>query len=201
VCGAKTIHGASGVPHLSLFGPWWAISPALIILIFPLGFRMTCYYYRRTYYRSFWLSPPACAVAEPHKSYSGETRFPLILQNVHRYFFYAGLVFNSILTYDAVLAFRNHDGQWGHVGVGTAVLVVNAALLWMYSLSCHSCRHIIGGRLKHFSKHPVRFRMWGYVSKLNQKHMQLAWASLIFVALADLYVRLVASGTLHGGWV
>jgi len=201
VCGAKTIHGASGVPHLSLFGPWWAISPALIILIFPLGFRMTCYYYRRTYYRSFWLSPPACAVAEPHKSYSGETRFPLILQNVHRYFFYAGLVFNSILTYDAVLAFRNHDGQWGHVGVGTAVLVVNAALLWMYSLSCHSCRHIIGGRLKHFSKHPVRFRMWGYVSKLNQKHMQLAWASLIFVALTDLYVRLVASGTLHGGWV
>ena len=207
VCGANGthgstyIHGAAGVPHLGVFGPWWAISPALIFLIFPLGFRMTCYYYRRTYYRSFWLSPPACAVAEPHKSYSGETRFPLILQNVHRYFFYAGLIFNSILTYDAVLAFRNHDGHWGHVGVGTAVLVVNATLLWMYSLSCHSCRHIIGGRLKHFSKHPVRFRMWGYVSKLNQKHMQLAWASLIFVALTDLYVRLVASGTLHGGWV
>ena len=65
--------------------------PALIILIFPLGFRMTCYYYRKAYYRAFWLSPPACAVAEPHGSYSGETRFPLILQNIHRYFWYAAV--------------------------------------------------------------------------------------------------------------
>ena len=53
---------------------WWQLSPALIILIFPLGFRMSCYYYRKAYYRAFWLSPPACAVAEPHKGYSGETR-------------------------------------------------------------------------------------------------------------------------------
>ncbi len=67
----------------------WALSPALMILIFPLGFRMTCYYYRKAYYRAFWLSPPACAVAEPHEKYTGETRFPLIMQNIHRYFFYA----------------------------------------------------------------------------------------------------------------
>ena len=80
------------------------------------------------------------------------------------------------------------------MGFGTVVLVVNAALLWSYSLSCHSCRHIIGGRLKHFSRHPIRFKPWGVVSKLNAKHMQIAWASLIFVALTDLYVRLVASG-------
>ncbi len=193
--------GRVNVPHLTVLGYWWVISPAILILVFPLGFRLTCYYYRRTYYRAFWRSPPACAVAEPHGSYSGETRFPLILQNVHRYFFYAGLVFNAILTYDAVVAFRNHAGQWGHVGLGTFVLVVNALLLWMYSLGCHSCRHIVGGRLKHFSRHPVRFRMWGLVSKLNARHMQFAWASLIWVALTDLYVRLAASGTIHGGWV
>jgi hypothetical protein len=204
ICGGNAhhyIHGAAGVPHLSVFGPWWAISPAILILIFPLGFRMTCYYYRRAYYRAFWMSPPACAVSEPHKSYSGETRFPLILQNIHRYFFYFGLVFNVILTYDALAAFGTH-ANGGHFGVGNVVLLVNAGLLWAYSLSCHSCRHIIGGRLKHFSKHPIRFKMWGFVSKLNQKHMQLAWASLIFVALTDLYVRLAASGTLgHGGWI
>jgi hypothetical protein len=86
--------------------------------------------------------------------------------------------------------------------VGSFVLLINAALLWAYSLSCHSCRHIVGGRLKHFSKHPIRFKMWGFVSNLNQRHMQLAWASLIFVALTDLYVRLAASGTLgHGSWI
>ncbi len=33
---------------------WWTISPALLILIFPLGFRLTCYYYRKAYYRGFW---------------------------------------------------------------------------------------------------------------------------------------------------
>ena len=85
---------------------WWTISPALLILIFPLGFRLTCYYYRKAYYRSFWQAPPACAVSDGHGSYTGETRFPLILQNIHRYFFYFGLVFNVILTIDAVVAFR-----------------------------------------------------------------------------------------------
>ena len=188
-------HGVH-VPNVGIVGPWWIISPAIIILIVPLGFRLTCYYYRRAYYRSFWLSPPNCAVAEPHGKYTGETRFPLILQNVHRYFFYLGLILNVILTYDAVVAFRNSRDQWGHMGFGTLVLVVNAALLWLYSVSCHSCRHIIGGRLKHFSRHPIRFRAWGVVSKLNAKHMQFAWASLIFVGLTDLYVRLVASGTI-----
>jgi len=93
----------------------FALSPALIILIFPLGFRMTCYYYRKSYYRSFWMSPPACGVAEPHKKYTGETRFPLIIQNSHRYFFYAGLLLNVILTYDAVISFKNPEGEWGHM--------------------------------------------------------------------------------------
>ena len=77
-----------GGPNWELFGSWWGLSPALLILIFPLGFRLTCYYYRKAYYRGFWASPPACAVAEPHAKYTGETRFPLILQNIHRYFFY-----------------------------------------------------------------------------------------------------------------
>ena len=172
------------------------LSPALYILVVPLGFRLTCYYYRKAYYRSFWLSPPACAVAEPHATYTGETRFPLVFQNAHRYFFYLGLVFNVVLTYDAVLAFRDEDEQWFHMGLGTLVLVANALLLWLYSLSCHSCRHIVGGRLKHFSAHPVRYRAWTLVSRLNARHMQLAWVSLIGVALTDLYVRLLATGTI-----
>jgi hypothetical protein len=204
-CGRDTVQGAAGVPHVGIFGAWYAWSPALLILIFPLGFRLTCYYYRRAYYRAFWLSPPACAVAEPHKKYTGETRFPLIMQNIHRYFFYAGLLFNSILTFDAVAAFvqrRSPAIGGGYVGLGSFVLLFNAVLLWLYSLSCHSCRHIVGGRLKHFSKHPIRFAFWGMVSKLNTRHMELAWASLIFVALTDMYVRLAAAGWLgNGRWI
>lgn len=192
------VEGASlfGTPFgkLAIFG--MALSPALIILAFPLGFRMTCYYYRKAYYRSFWMSPPACAVAEPRESYSGETRAPLILQNGHRWFFYAGLVLNTILTIDAFLAFRDAEGNWGHLSVGTLVLLANATLLWLYSASCHTCRHTIGGRLRNFSAHPFRYKMWTWVSILNHKHPTFAWISLFGVALTDFYIRQVASGVI-----
>ena len=112
---------------------WFRLSPALLILIFPLGFRVTCYYYRRSYYRAFWWSPPSCAVADAHGKYTGETRIPLVIQNMHRYFFYAGLVFNVLLTIDAVEAFRGPGIGWG-MSVGTLVLCVNAMFFWMYSL-------------------------------------------------------------------
>jgi hypothetical protein len=175
--------------------PWLtALTPAIIIIGGPLGFRFTCYYYRKAYYRAFWRAPAACAVREPHARYFGESRFPLIVQNLHRYFFWIALAFNAFLTYDAVIAFQNKTGQWGHMGFGTLVLVINAVLLWLYSASCHACRHIVGGRLKHFSKHPVRYWMWTQVSRLNSRHMEIAWISLVWVSLADLYIRLVASG-------
>ncbi|TAL20820.1 MAG: hypothetical protein EPN99_08705 [Frankiales bacterium] len=169
------------------------ISPALYILVIPLGFRLTCYYYRKAYYRSFWLSPPACAVAEPHSRYTGETRFPLLFQNLHRYFFYVGLLYPVILLYDAAhTVWARDDG--GYVGLGTVILVVNALLLAMYSMSCHSCRHLIGGRLVHFSKHPIRYRLWTWVSRENSRHMKWAWISLVVVAAADFYVRLLSTG-------
>ena len=178
-------------------GDWWRLSPALIILVFPLGFRLTCYYYRKAYYRSFWLSPPACAVAEPHGKYTGETRLPLILQNIHRYFWVAAVLVGAVLTFDTILAFRNEDGEWGHMGLGTLIFLANITFIWLYTLGCHSCRHIVGGRLRHFSKHPVRYKMWGFVSKLNAKHGTYAWLSLFSVAIADFYVYLLATDTIN----
>ncbi len=173
---------------------WWQLSPALLILVFPLGFRLTCYYYRKAYYRAFWLSPPSCAVAEPHKGYTGETRFPLVLQNIHRYFWYAAVAVTLVLTYDTVISFRNEDEEWGHMGLGSLIMVANIVLIWLYTLSCHSCRHVVGGRLRHFSRHPVRYRMWTAVSNLNMDHAKYAWLSLFSVALTDLYIYLLASG-------
>lgn len=197
ICGhARAGSHIDHAPTVGIVGTWWPWSAAILILAFPGLFRATCYYYRKAYYRSFLFSPPGCAVAEPRKKYTGESRFPLILQNVHRYFFYIALLFAAINTYDAVVSFRDQHDRWGHMGFGTLVLVANAVMLSLYTISCHSCRHIIGGRLKHFSRHPVRFRMWGWVSALNRRHMELAWVSLVVVALADLYVRLVASGTI-----
>jgi hypothetical protein len=179
---------------------WWALSPALLVLVIPGGFRLTCYYYRKAYYRSFWMAPQACTVADAHGRYSGETRFPLIFQNIHRYFWYGATLFNLVLTADAILAFREPNvgggGTWG-VSVGTLVLCLNAACLWLYSLSCHACRHLCGGHVKEFSKHRIRHRIWKTLTPLNARHMQFAWLSLIVVMLTDLYVRLVAAGAFN----
>jgi hypothetical protein len=138
-------------------------------------------------------------VPEPHKSYSGETRFPLIMQNLHRWFWYAAVVVGLILTYDVFLAFGPAEGESDgiHMGLGTLVLLINVVFIWLYTLSCHSCRHTVGGRLRHFSKHPVRYKLWTWVSKLNTKHGRYAWYSLFSVALADLYIWLVAADVIN----
>jgi len=169
---------------------------AAISLPFLLLFRLTCYYYRKAYYRSFWASPSACAVREPHGKYTGERRFPLIGQNLHRYFWLAAVLISLVNTYDAIRAFHGKDGGIG-IGLGTVILVANVVLLWLYTLSCHSCRHIVGGRLKNFSKHPFRYRMWGWVSKINERHGMYALITLGSLVVADAYVALVAGGAFN----
>ena len=72
----------------------------------PALFRLTCYYYRGAYYKAFWADPPACTVAEPRLRYLGEQSFPLIMQNVHRYFLYLALIFLGFLTHDVWKAMR-----------------------------------------------------------------------------------------------
>src|SRR5439155_1267764 len=86
---------------LPLVGRWWTLSPALLVLWAPLGFRATCYYYRKAYYRAFFWAPPACAVRDLPKAYAGETRFPFLFQNVHRYFFYLAVIVVLFLWWDA----------------------------------------------------------------------------------------------------
>lgn len=179
---------------LQLVGSWWTWSPAILILWAPGLFRLTCYYYRKAYYRSFWWAPPACAVPDARQGYDGETRFPLIFQNMHRYTFYIAVLFIGLLGWEAIMAHRFADG-FG-IGVGTIVLWINVILLGLYTFSCHSCRHLCGGRLDVFSKAPTRYRIWCRVSLLNERHGLYAWMSLTSVALADLYIRLVSMGVI-----
>ena len=83
------------------------------------------------------------------------------------------------------------------MGLGTLILLVNAVLLGAYVLSCHSCRHVCGGRIDCLSEKPVRYGLWKFVTRLNERHMLIAWVSLVGVAVTDLYVRLVANGTIR----
>ena len=198
------LFGAS--PH-AWFGPkpaiwpaWLPFSPALLILPFPGLFRFTCYYYRGAYYKAFWADPPSCSVGEPRKGYRGENSFPLILQNVHRYFLFIALGFLLILAHDVWKAmwFTNTatgQAEFG-IGVGTLILAVNVVLLASYTWGCHVVRHVVGGFLNEVSKHPVCDFSYACVSSLNGRHQLFAWCSLISVMSSDLYVRLCSMGVI-----
>jgi hypothetical protein len=185
-------------PKPGAWPDWLPWSPAILILWAPGGFRVTCYYYRGAYYKSFWADPPSCAVGEPRKTYWGENRLPLILQNVHRYFLYLALIFLVILSHDVWKAFwfaepGSQTVSFG-IGLGTLVLAVNVVLLAGYTLGCHSLRHLAGGGVDCLSRTSIRRRSYRCVSCLNRRHQLWAWLSLFWVAFSDLYIRLCSMG-------
>ena len=179
--------------------PLW-VTPAMLILPIPAGFRLTCYYYRGAYYKAFWADPPSCAVGEPRATYLGERSFPLIIQNIHRYFLYLAIAFIGILSWDVweALWWAGDDGarHFG-VGLGTLVMATNVVLLGSYTFGCHSLRHLVGGWMDKFAGRPARKAAYDCVSCLNRRHMLFAWCSLFSVALTDLYIRLCSMGVIH----
>jgi hypothetical protein len=201
-----SIHGYPGsvpVEHawFGAFPAWWPgwlpQTPAFFVPWMAIAFRFTCYYYRKAYYRSFFMSPPACSVRGVKRKYRGETAL-LIFQNLHRYTLYGALFLLGCLWWEALGAFFR-GGEFGF-GVGTAVMVINAALLSGYTFGCHSWRHLVGGRLDCMTcdgAPTVRFRIWNRSSWLNARHMPFAWMSLFWVCFTDFYVYLVSSGRLH----
>ncbi len=175
-----------------------------LVVWVPLGFRLSCYYYRKAYYRALFLAPPACAVAGPRdRRYRGEAAFPFVLLNVHRYFFWLATIVLGFLWYDAVRAFlfRGADGSLHvGVGVGSLVMLANVVLLSVFTFGCNSLRHLVGGGFDCFTCSAgarARHGLWRGVRVLNVGHMQWAWISLGGVALTDLYIRLASAGVFH----
>jgi hypothetical protein len=191
-------------PDLRNWGLHIDFTYAFFVMWVPLGFRLSCYYYRKAYYRAFFFAPPGCAVAGPRgRKYRGETKLPYVLMNVHRFFLYLATVVLGFLTYDAVRSFlfRTSDGslEFG-VGLGSLVLVMNVVLLSLFTFGCNSARHLVGGRLDCFTcsaRAQTRHRVWRGVTVLNHRHMLWAWISLGWVAFTDLYIRLASAGVFH----
>lgn len=184
------------------FPSWWPTflsSPAIAILWAPLGFRLTCYYARKAYYRAIFLDPQACAVGEGGEEYHGEKRF-LIFQNLHRYFFYLAFLFVFILWYDAIKACFGWE-HWSNfqITIGSVVLILDAYLITGYTFGCHSFRYLIGGKKRCFScpkssgeqEVSSRYNLWKIVSRLNDNHNVWFWASLFMVGVTDFYIWMV----------
>jgi len=175
------------------------IPPGILVVWAPLVFRATCYYYRKAYFRSFFWHPRSCAVPEPQgRRYKGETVFPWILNNFHRYAFYVIFVQVLFLIFDAIVAF-DFGGKPG-IGLGSLLMVVNVLLLSAYTFGCHALRHLAGGELNCFScsrSARARFQLWKGVTVLNIRHDLWAWVSMFSVLLTDVYIRLLMAGVLH----
>ena len=133
----------------------------------------------------------------PASKYSGETALPVLVQNLHRFSMYGALLFVPILWYGALNSFYNTeeviDGKvvetgFG-VGLGSMLLVVNAFLLMMYTFSCHSFRHCVGGGLDCFSCTAwtrTRKRLWDRDLGLECiSHRLWAWSSLVWIVFTD----------------
>ena len=162
-----------------------------------IAFRFTCYYYRGAYYKAFALTPPACAVGGAPLPYRGETTL-LLFQNLHRYTLYGAIFLLACLWWEGVAAFFR-EGRVG-IGIGTVVMLINAALLTGYTFGCHSWRHLIGGRLDCMTCDGAvtsHYRLWKGSTWLNDRHMLFAWVSLVWVCLTDLYIYLVSTGTIR----
>jgi hypothetical protein len=175
-----------------------AISPAFFVLWMPLSFRATCYYYRKAYFRSFFLDPPSCAREEPkaHKNYKGETRL-FVLNNLHRYTLYLAILVVGFLWYDTFKAFFAGDGKAVQLGLGTGIMLLNVVLLSGYTFGCHAFRHLFGGKVDCYScvrGGMARYKAWKGVTVLNVRHPMWAWASMFSVVAVDIYIHMLNAG-------
>ncbi len=187
----------SPIYHTPFVPSWWKISPAFLLLWIPAGFRLSCYYGRRIYYRALLMDPAACAVGEPLRhNYKGESSWPLVLQNIHRYFLYFAIALTALHWYELIHTFFFEGTVY--IGVGTLLILTDTLALTFYVFGCHSLRNLVGGNKRKFSKcggcPKLSFKAWKGVSFLNHFHGMWFWISLFSIALADLYIRLLAMG-------
>lgn len=177
------------------------LSPAVFVLWIPLGFRATCYYYRKAYYRSIFWDPPNCSSKAQQReprgtNYNGETAL-FVLNNIHRYFLYGSIVVVAFLWYETAISFFP-QGNFG-ITIGSLIFLTNIVLVSLYTFSCHSFRHLVGGKKDCFSCErggEFRRKVHNRVTTLNTRHALWAWLSLFSLLFTDLYIRLLLAGVI-----
>ena len=191
-------NGAHYVSPISSPGPnaipsdilsFWPLPATLLFIWAPLGFRGTCYYGRRVFYRSLLANPAGCAVDKPIKSYNGENALPFIIMNSHRYFLYLAIILAILHWYHAFESyiFGNSLG----VGFGSLILTIDALFLTLYVSSCHSLRNLVGGNVDCIScTNYVKKTGNSWINSLNRHHGLYFWISLVTIMIADFYIRI-----------
>ena len=174
-------------------------SPTILIVPLPGAFRLTCYAYRKDYHRHLFEHPLGCSNADRGDSaarkYTGERNAVFQLENLHRYFMYAGLAILPFFYYDFAYSLV-YSGSFV-LRIGSLLLLANALLLTAWTFSCHAVRHIVGGNIDCYScvaAGGARKAVYDKQSWLNSHHEALAWISLLTIIFTDLYLRGLTAG-------
>lgn len=177
----------------------YLLAPALLVIWAPTGFRATCYYMRRIYYRSFFGNPPACAtngINFRRGKYTGERWLPFVLNNFHRYFLYTAILIALFHWFELLTVTFFIDGAFA-ITLGSLILLADTTFLTFYIGSCHAFRHLMGGGSNCYSCSGVKnvqHKAWKFISRINENHGNWFWLSLISVMVADVYIRLLNWG-------
>ena len=185
--------GLFQIPEVDgLTDPWY--SPTVAVIPFVGLFRLTCYAYRKDYHRHLFNHPQACGIPVRNDSmkrtYTGETRF-FRIENFHRYFLYIAVAILPFFYYDVYLSVVDPSTA-PVLTLGGVILLANSILVTLYTFSCHSVRHIIGGRKDCFAcpaSNRVKGKGYRFQSLFNEHHEALAWISLAMFFFVDLYIR------------
>ena len=172
-------------------------SPTVLIVPIPGLFRLTCYAYRKDYHRHLFHHPLGCANPDrddaTKRQYTGERNAFFQLENLHRYFLYAGIILLPFFYYDFYVSLAFQDS----LRIGSLVLLANALALTAWTLSCHAFRHLIGGNIDCYSCKPAgatRKKIFDVQTWWNARHEMIAWISLLTIFFADLYLRALSAG-------
>lgn len=96
------------------------------------------------YYRAVFSDPIVCAGPEPYrKRYHGETRFPFVFNNLHRYFLYGAIALLVLHWYEFIASLFYKGGVY--LSLGTLLIFFDTVALTLYIGGCHSLRHLAGG--------------------------------------------------------
>jgi hypothetical protein len=173
-------------------------TPTVLILPLVVLFRLTCYAYRKDYHRHLFYHPNSCPsdlrIDNSDRKYSGETGF-FRIENIHRYFMYTAWAILPFFYYDIYLSIT-YSGSIT-LSLGTIILTVNAVAVTVYTFSCHSVRHLIGG-YRDCVNCPANLgrknSLYRFQSRLNAHHEAIAWSSLIMFVFVDLFIRGMIAG-------
>ena len=130
-----------------------------------------------------YATPPSATAAKRDSLFSCKT--PIVIFSISR---------SSFSLFSGGMPSSPSDFRTVSVWAWARSCLINAALFSLFSFSCNSCRHLCGGYLNSFHDAPGKYKTWTLIGKLNEKHMEYAWVSLIWVGLTDAYVRLLAMG-------